>query len=423
MATCDYEEIRRKNLEDNKRILAELGLSNPFKLLPKVVKKGVKRHAADDTYQPKKKRAVSAPSTPDPEKYGSIHGSRRLSARLRGMTPGTECIIDEDDLPTDGDEVKRVQRVMPDRPNWHGEIPGVDVGTIWMTRLECCRDGVHRPTVAGIHGGEEGAYSIALSGGYEDDIDLGDCFTYTGEGGRDLKGTRTNPKNLRTAPQSKDQTLTRGNLALSKNVTTGKPVRVIRGYKLNSPFAPEEGYRYDGLYTVEKAWFTKGLSRFGVWKFALRRCKDQAPPPWELAQEAVSPSKTSDSGYSDSCSRDAELTSDVKSNAGGDVQDDISDLASLTDRKGLADLNEVADDDGEYFDAAEEVDDIQDCSAPITGEKPSDLDQKQVGSAPEEDGKEIADKFYDAEGADDKENVGCTNEQNGTGEEMEKADA
>ena len=29
-------------------------------------------------------------------------------------------------------------------------------------------------------------------------------------GGRDLKGTKANPKNLRTAPQSKDQTLTRG---------------------------------------------------------------------------------------------------------------------------------------------------------------------------------------------------------------------
>ena len=48
--------------------------------------------------------------------------------------------------------------------------------------------------MAGIHGGPDGAYSIALSGGYEDDIDMGDCFTYTGEGGRDLKGTRTNPK-------------------------------------------------------------------------------------------------------------------------------------------------------------------------------------------------------------------------------------
>ena len=37
--------------------------------------------------------------------------------------------------------------------------------------------------MAGIHGSEiEGCYSIALSGGYEDDIDLGESFTYTGEG-------------------------------------------------------------------------------------------------------------------------------------------------------------------------------------------------------------------------------------------------
>lgn len=37
--------------------------------------------------------------------------------------------------------------------------------------------------MAGIHGSEqEGCYSLALSGGYEDDIDLGDSFTYTGEG-------------------------------------------------------------------------------------------------------------------------------------------------------------------------------------------------------------------------------------------------
>ena len=48
--------------------------------------------------------------------------------------------------------------------------------------------------MAGIHGGADGAYSVALSGGYEDDIDMGDCFTFTGEGGRDLKGTKANPK-------------------------------------------------------------------------------------------------------------------------------------------------------------------------------------------------------------------------------------
>ena len=60
--------------------------------------------------------------------------------------------------------------------------PDVDVGTWWATRIECNHANIHRPTVAGIHPGPDGAYSIALSGGYEDDIDMGDCFTYTGEG-------------------------------------------------------------------------------------------------------------------------------------------------------------------------------------------------------------------------------------------------
>lgn len=62
---------------------------------------------------------------------------------------------------------------------------------------------MHRPHVAGIHGREEeGAYSIVLSGGYEDDVDEGEQFTYSGSGGRDLSG------NKRTAKQSMDQKLT-----------------------------------------------------------------------------------------------------------------------------------------------------------------------------------------------------------------------
>lgn len=44
-----------------------------------------------------------------------------------------------------------------------------------------------------------------LSGGYEDDVDNGDEFLYTGSGGRDLSG------NKRTALQSCDQKLTRYN--------------------------------------------------------------------------------------------------------------------------------------------------------------------------------------------------------------------
>jgi hypothetical protein len=60
--------------------------------------------------------------------------------------------------------------------------------------------------VAGIHGREnEGAYSIVLSGGYDEDIDDGEEFTYSGSGGRDLSG------NKRTAKQSMDQKLTHMN--------------------------------------------------------------------------------------------------------------------------------------------------------------------------------------------------------------------
>ena len=48
-----------------------------------------------------------------------------------------------------------------------------------------------------------------FSTGYPEDVDHGEWFTFTGEGGRDLKGTPGSPKNLRTGPQTKDQTLTK----------------------------------------------------------------------------------------------------------------------------------------------------------------------------------------------------------------------
>ena len=48
-------------------------------------------------------------------------------------------------------------------------------------------DGTHLAVVAGISGRTgEGVWSIALSGGYEDDIDEGYRFLYTGSGGRDV---------------------------------------------------------------------------------------------------------------------------------------------------------------------------------------------------------------------------------------------
>ena len=130
----------------------------------------------------------------------------------------------------------------------YGAIPGVPIGSWWQTRCVCrsrllklvctylftgrlaarmpfmckmSRSPLDHPAcspqcspwVAGIAPGPQGAYSIALSGGYEDDQDYGDGLyvytlssflandssifsTYTGSGGRDLKGTKDKPKNV-----------------------------------------------------------------------------------------------------------------------------------------------------------------------------------------------------------------------------------
>ncbi|KAL3853138.1 hypothetical protein ACJMK2_016708 [Sinanodonta woodiana] len=277
-----YEKLRQQNLEDNRRILKEIGLSDPLKFKPRIsFERDVKRKAESDGSPRPKRIAVEL----DLENSGSLRGTHRKSARISGAAPQSKESIQNEIEECVEEEENRPGKVAPHRPNVYGEIEGVEVGTQWESRMDCCHAGIHRFTVAGIHPGPEGAYSIALSGGYDDNVDLGVGFTYTGEGGRDLKGTKTNPKNLRTAPQSKDQTLSRGNLALNKSVETGKPVRVIRGYKLDSPFAPSWGYRYDGLYTVEKAWYTTGLAGFGVWKFALRRCSNQAPPSWDISED------------------------------------------------------------------------------------------------------------------------------------------
>ncbi|PWN47104.1 hypothetical protein IE53DRAFT_349750 [Violaceomyces palustris] len=135
--------------------------------------------------------------------------------------------------------------------------------------------------MVGISGNiEKGCWSVCLSGGYEDDVDLGDYFTYTGSGGRDLKGTADKPKNLRTAPQTKDQKFEGMNAALRRSVETKNPIRVIRGFKAkNKLYAPPTGYVYSGLYIVERAWMEKGLSGFKVCKYSFKRCPNQPRLP------------------------------------------------------------------------------------------------------------------------------------------------
>jgi len=148
-----------------------------------------------------------------------------------------------------------------------GHIPGHPEGSCFDSREALSRAGVHRPRVAGISGlGQGGADSVVLAGGYEDWDDFGDEILYTGHGGRDPESKR----------QIGHQTLTRGNRALATNRLSGLPVRVTRGALLHSPYSPELGYRYDGLYQVEDYWRERGRSGFHVWRYRLRKMRDGA---------------------------------------------------------------------------------------------------------------------------------------------------
>jgi len=149
-----------------------------------------------------------------------------------------------------------------------GDIPGYPEGSCFGTRLALSQAGLHRPLVAGISGsGRIGANSVVLAGGYEDTEDFGDEILYTGHGGRDPE----------TGCQVAHQTLTRGNLALACNKVYGLPVRVIRGARQRSSYAPEAGYRYDGLYSVDEYWREVGKAGWYIWRFRLVRILVSGP--------------------------------------------------------------------------------------------------------------------------------------------------
>ncbi|GBE88392.1 hypothetical protein SCP_1302070 [Sparassis crispa] len=159
-----------------------------------------------------------------------------------------------------------------------GHIPDVPVGTAFRSRQECNDFSVHAGILQGIHGRkDEGAFSIVMSGGYEDDEDTGYSFTYTGCGGRDLGAENK----AREGPQAYDQSFENNpkNMSLKVSSMTRKPVRVVRGFQLHSDFAPAEGYRYDGLYVVEAAWREMGKAGHLVCKYRFRRLDGQPTIP------------------------------------------------------------------------------------------------------------------------------------------------
>ncbi|KAJ2920326.1 hypothetical protein MD484_g201, partial [Candolleomyces efflorescens] len=298
MVLSEYERIKQDNIARNKALLQELGLDTPLvepkekprKKAPTDNKKKRKAEEAlsnvdsnqrDGQSNDLEEPAAKAQKTEAPE--GTRRSSRNAGKKVdyKGEIQRAQVVTLSSKKVRDGmgplgseagDKRKHSPKV-------YGSIPGVTVGTWWEKRQGCSIDAIHAPLVGGISGGKDGAFSVALSGGYDDDVDLGYAFTYTGSGGRDLKAVGIlNYSQLRTAPQSSDQSFENTfNKMLLRSSETHKPVRVIRGYKLKSKYAPSEGYRYDGLYVVEKAWIEKGNNPKGylVCKYAFKRLPNQ----------------------------------------------------------------------------------------------------------------------------------------------------
>lgn len=191
--------------------------------------------------------------------------------------------------------------------DFSGQVPGTWVGQTWPMRIDCNSAGVHREMIAGIAGNVNlgKAVSLVVSGGYEDDDDMGEQFKYSGSGGRNLKDG-----NKRVAGQSSDQIWSSRNLALAMSCVgfkhkcnkdfkghvckecqerwrDGKPIRVVRSNKAKEygPQSKTKLYRYDGLYKVADYWTEKGKSGFNVCRYLLRR-DDPAPAPWTAAGKA-----------------------------------------------------------------------------------------------------------------------------------------
>jgi putative restriction endonuclease len=154
----------------------------------------------------------------------------------------------------------------------YGEIDGFPVGATWANRPDLAASRVHRPLQAGICGGEDGAESIVVSGGYIDDEDRGAEIIYTGQGGNH-PGTKR---------QVADQELTRGNVGLVRNQLEGYPVRVIRGAAGDPQWSPASGFRYDGLFRVVDHWHADGKDRFLIWRFRLVSLEDTDAPPADI---------------------------------------------------------------------------------------------------------------------------------------------
>lgn len=143
-----------------------------------------------------------------------------------------------------------------------GELPGHPVGSAYENRKLAAQAGVHQVLVQGIAGNRAvGCSSIVLNGGYDTDEDYGHEIFYTGAGGQD-------PQNRKRHIADQDLNVN-DNAALLTSEETGRPIRIVRGWKAAGEHSPSSGYRYDGLYKVVKHYQLTPPDGFRRWMFHL----------------------------------------------------------------------------------------------------------------------------------------------------------
>lgn len=126
-------------------------------------------------------------------------------------------------------------------PRQHGN--GLLINGSWYpSQLAVLRDGGHGASQGGITASPtDGAYSVIMAGGMDPkgrpypNVDNGKEVLYCGT-------DNTNPEVDAPSHDTK---------AMLVNRATGKPVRLFRSSNLNNNYAPELGFRYDGLYDVK----------------------------------------------------------------------------------------------------------------------------------------------------------------------------
>lgn len=250
-----YELERQRIIKENLALLESLGLggnTNQNVLKTKHTSSSTSKRPAlakrTSSRSSTRLKRESTAGTDSPLRRSARNVGRDAAPRpvVRHQRRLSDFIVDEDE---DDSHLKQrtgeglgkgVALARLHNPKQFGSIPDVPVGKTWPLRAGASMESIHAPLVACISGNPTvGAWSVCFSGGYEDNLDQGESFVLTGAGGRDLKG---NGKNLRTAEQSFDQSFSHAmNGALKRSSETGKPVRVVRGYKTDCEWAPLEG--------------------------------------------------------------------------------------------------------------------------------------------------------------------------------------